>query len=271
MSPITLVVSDVDGTLVNKDKQLTPGVIDAVARLRGGGTRFTVISARPMSGIMPVADLLGLDEPMGAFNGGIVFRRGGEVLSHVTIPEDVARGVWAAADGVEADRWVFADDRWYCSVDRGEHARRERVSSNQEPIVTDDMEALLDRADKITFVSDDEPLLIALHEKIGGYGDRATIGQSQSYYLDVTALAANKGDGVEALVEAIGVDLAATAVIGDQANDLPMLERAGLSIAVGNAPPHVRKAAGHVAASHEEDGVADAIDRFIQPRTGAPK
>lgn len=263
-----LVVSDVDGTLVDKDKMLTPAVVDAVTRLRAAGVRFTLISARPMSGVLPLAGTLGLAEPLGAFNGGVVFRPDGEVLSHDRIPADVARDIWAAADGVEADRWVFADDRWHATHGEGEHARRERLSAFQEPVITEDLRPLLDRADKITFVSDDEPLLRALHDKIRRWSDRATIGQSQTYYLDVTAPTANKGAGVEALAAAIGVDLADTVVIGDQANDLPMIERAGLSIVVGNAPPHVQAAADHVVAPNTADGVADAIDRIILPMTG---
>ena len=264
-----LVVSDVDGTLVDKNKTLTPAVIDAVARLRAAGVRFTLISARPMSGVLPIADELALAEPLGAFNGGIVFRLGGEVLSHDRIAADVARGVWAAARDVDVDCWVFADDRWYATTGEGKHAQSERTSAFQEPVVTDDLEPLLSRADKVTFVSDDEPLLRDLHDRIRGWSDRATIGQSQTYYLDVTAPTANKGAGVEALAAAIGVDLADVVVIGDQANDLPMIARAGLSIVVGNAPPHVRAAADHVVASNTQDGVADAIVRVILPLIGA--
>ena len=261
-----LVVSDVDGTLVDKDKRLSPAVVDAVARLRRAGVRFSLISARPMSGVLPLAATLGLADPLGAFNGGIIFRPDGTVLSHDRIPADVARGIWAAAEGVAADRWVFADNCWYATSGDGEHSTRERLSAFQDPVVTADLEPLLTRADKITFVSDDEPLLKALHAKIAGWKDRATIGQSQTYYLDVTALTANKGAGVEALAAATGVDLSDTVVIGDQANDLPMIERAGLSIVVANAPPPVQAAADHVVAANDADGVADAIDRIILPR-----
>ena len=74
MSPIRLVVSDIDGTLVDKQKQLTPATAAAVLRLEDAGVGFTVISARPMSGIMPIAETLAIDAPMAAFNGGIIFR-----------------------------------------------------------------------------------------------------------------------------------------------------------------------------------------------------
>jgi Cof subfamily protein (haloacid dehalogenase superfamily) len=264
---IRLLVSDVDGTLVDKQKQLTPATIAAVARLRDAGIGFTIISARPCSGMLPIADALAIDAPMAAFNGGIVFRRDGRVDSHVTIDEGVARGVFALIGDAPVDVWVFADDRWYASTDQGVHVEHERVASNQAPIVTSDFAALLDHADKITLVSDDRVLLGALTDRAkAAFGDKATVAQSQTYYLDVTALAANKGDGITALAAAFDVPLALVAAIGDQANDLPMLARAGLSVAMGNGPEAVRHAAQHVTLGNDQDGVAHAIDTLILPR-----
>ena len=263
---IELVVSDVDGTLVDQDKQLTDGTIAAVGRLREAGIAFTVISARPMSGIQPLLEPLELDEDVGAFNGGIVFRRDGTIVSRHTIDEAVARGVIAMAAGEQVDTWVFADDQWFATDGDGPHTASERVSSNQEPVVRPDFDDLLARADKITFVSDDEDRLRALYEQAHGrYGEQATIAQSQTYYLDVTALEANKGDGVAALAQSNGVDLADTAVIGDQRNDLPMLTRAGWPIAMGNAPDDVKAAARNVTRANDQDGVAHAIETIILP------
>lgn len=262
---IRLLVSDLDGTLVNREKDLTPATIAAVERLRAAGVGFTVISARPMSGIRPLLEPLGLDGDVAAFNGGIVFRRDGTIVSHVTIPEDVARGVMAMADGV--DTWVFADDRWYASDGTGPHTQSERRSSAQEPVVVASFDDLLGRADKITFVSDDEAALHTLYERVHArFGTQATVAQSQTYYLDVTATAANKGDGIAALAKALDVDLADTAAIGDQANDLPMLARAGLSIAMGNAPDAVKAKAQKTTRTNDDDGVAHAIDTMILAR-----
>jgi len=263
---IRLLVSDLDGTLVDKDKNLTPATIAAVDRLRAAGVGFTVISARPMSGIRPLLEPLGVDGDVAAFNGGIVFRRDGTIVSHTTIPADIARGVMDMAEGVYT--WVFADDQWYASNGDGPHTQSERRSSAQEPVVVASFDDLLDHADKITFVSDDEAALHALYERVHArYGKDATVAQSQTYYLDVTALTANKGDGIAALAGALDVDLADTAAIGDQANDLPMLARAGLSIAMGNAPDAVKAKAHTTTRANDEDGVAHAIDTIIL-RTG---
>ena len=270
MSPITLVVSDIDGTLVDKQKQLTPATTAAVARLEAAGVGFTVISARPISGILLIVETLGLDGPMAAFNGGILFRRDGTITEHHVIDEQVARGVMAIAADSPVDLWVFADDHWYASTDQGEHVAHERLASNQEPVVTDDFDALLARADKITFVSDDAPMLSQLADRCkAAHGEDATIVQSQVYYLDVTALTANKGDGLTALAAAFGQPLDAIAALGDQYNDVPMLERAGLSIAMGNAPDPVKSIAHAVTSGNDADGVAHAIDTIILPRIGA--
>lgn len=261
---IRLLVSDVDGTLVDPQKQLTDGVIAAVGRLRAAGVGFTIISARPRSGLMPIAEALSLDEPIGAFNGGIVFRRSGEVTAHHRVAADVARGIWDMIGDAPVDRWVFADDRWYASTDQGVHVEHERRASAQEPVVTQDFDALLSRADKITFVSDDQPLLRALTERVvPEYGARATVVQSQTYYLDITAPEANKGAGITQLAEAFGITLTETAAIGDQANDLAMLEKAGLAIVMGNAPDAVKAKADQVSLGNDQDGVAYAIDHFI--------
>lgn len=266
---IRLVVSDIDGTLVDKQKQLTPATTDAVRRLEEAGIGFTVISARPMSGIMPIADTLGIDEPMAAFNGGIIFRRDGSIAEHHVIDAAAVRGVLDIAADSPVDTWVFADDRWYASTDAGEHVQHERVASNQEPVVTTDFSALVDCADKVTFVSDDHAMLADLAERCkAAHGPEATIAQSQPYYLDVTALAANKGDGLVALAATFDQPLDAVAVLGDQYNDVPMLERAGLAIAMGNAPDPVKALSDHVTTGNHADGVAHAIDTIIFPRIG---
>ena len=264
--PYRLLVSDVDGTLVDKQKQLTPGTIAAVARLRAAGIGFTIISARPRSGMRPIADALKIEGPMAAFNGGIVFHRNGTIDAHHVVEPAVARGVFDLLDGLSVDTWMFADDRWYSSTDQGVHVEHERVASDQTEVVTTDFSALLERTDKITFVSDDPPTLKELHDRIDArFADRATVAQSQTYYLDITALAANKGAGIEALAGAAAVPLTQVVAIGDQMNDLPMLTRAGLAIAMGNAPAAVQDASAHVTTANDVDGVAHAIDTLILP------
>lgn len=266
---IRLVVSDVDGTLVDRDKKLTDATIDAVRRLRASGIHFTIISARPRSGMMPIADALDLDGPMGAFNGGTIFRRDGALLCQHRIEPAMVKAMFDLVGDAKVDRWMFADDRWYASTDCGEHVDHERVASDRPPIVTDDFAALYDRADKLTFVSDEPGVLADLHHRAAGLAARATIAQSQPYYLDVTALAANKGDGIAALAQEIGVPLSAVMAIGDQVNDLPMFARAGVSVAMGQAPADVQSKADRITAANDADGVAAVIRTLLDGGEGA--
>jgi Cof subfamily protein (haloacid dehalogenase superfamily) len=264
---IRLVVSDVDGTLVRKDKSLSQQVIAAVHRLRAAEIPFTLISARPVSGVLPLIAPLGIDIPLAAFNGGVLFRPDGSIIEQHVVDEEVVRGMFALAAELDVGRWVFADNKWYSSTSEGLRVERERLASNQAPILRSDFSDLYARADKVTFVSEDRDLLAGLAEKASAlFGDRATIGQSQTYYLDVTDTLANKGDGVAALARELGIDLADIVVLGDMDNDVAMFVRAGLSIAMGQAPDSVKAAADLVSSTNEADGVAHAIDALILPR-----
>ena len=262
--PIRLLISDVDGTLVRKDKTVSDATVAAVRRLRGAGVRFTLISARPLTGVQSILQRLGVDLPVGAYNGGTIARPDGTRVSAARVDAATAREAVAAFDLDWVVTWVFADGRWHTRTTDTPHNASEIVTAAQQPTVVDDFAPLLDRVDKIVAVSDEEPRLAALErttqEALKG---RATVARSQTYYLDVTAPEANKGHGVTELAKALGVPLAQTAVVGDGQNDVYMFKVAGLSIAVDNASEEVKKAADHVTASNVDDGVAKAIDRYI--------
>jgi Cof subfamily protein (haloacid dehalogenase superfamily) len=267
---IRLLVSDIDGTLVRPDKSLGEPVITAARALIDAGVTMSLISARPASGMIWIAKALGLTAPLAAFNGGTILRPNGEILAvHRLDPED-AKQALALIERPEIMTWLFHADRWHAGRLDEVHVPRERKAANQEPVVGADFSTLLDAVDKIVAVSDDHDLLARLETEVGAaLGDRATVSRSQPYYLDITAPAANKGAGIEALARSCGIALTATAAIGDQRNDMAMFAKAGLSIAMGQAPEQVRAAADRVTGSDEADGVAQAIDRILLPMIGA--
>jgi hypothetical protein len=128
------------------------------------------------------------------------------------------------------------------------------------------MAHLFGEVDKLTWVSDNPDLLHRLQAEMrDAIGGDATIGLSQTYYLDLTHPQANKGEGIATLARIAGVDLAHVAVLGDQFNDVPMFERAGLAIAMGQAPDAVKAKAAYVSTSNDADGVAHAIDTILLP------
>lgn len=263
---IRLVVSDIDGTLVRKDKTLSEGVVAAIRQVREAGLPVSLISARPPSGMLWVAERLGLTQPFGAFNGGTIVAPDGTILSADHVAPDAAARTLEMLDRPGITPWLFAGGAWYAKTTANPYVPREIRSANVDPIIVADFSTLLAHVDKIVGVSDDHDGLARLEGEVhDALGAAATVVRSQAYYVDVTAPTGNKGDGLIAVAKAVGVDPADVIVFGDQRNDLPMFARAGVSVAMGNAPDEVQAAATHVALSNDEDGVADAIARFVLP------
>lgn len=269
-SEIGLMICDIDGTLVRRDKSLPDQNVAAIKDLMTRGVAVSLISARPAAGILPIAKQLSLKGPFGAFNGGTIFTADGVEEQASQVPAALAEQLLALYAETGVTRWFFATDRWLSSDLADPHTPREVMSSGLQPKAVSDFAPYLCDADKVVAVCDDPAAMDALEAKARAVvGQLATLVRSQDYYLDCTALAANKGDGVTRLAALYGVPLRAVAVIGDQGNDVAMFRRAGLAIAMGQASAAVQAEAHFVAASNEQAGVADAIARFILPRIGS--
>ncbi|WP_279358071.1 Cof-type HAD-IIB family hydrolase [Methylobacterium indicum] len=266
-SPIRLVVTDVDGTLVTGDKRLTPRAVRAVEALRARGIAFTVASSRPPIGLRPLVAPLGLTLPMGAFNGSTVVRPDLSLVDETLIPEAAARKAAArfAAEGIAL--WVFAEGAWLLTDPAGAYTDLERRTLQAEPRVVDDLAPHLGRAAKLVGVSRDHAALAALELRLAEeIGEGAAVHRSQAYYLDVTPPHVDKGHFVARLAGELDIALAQVAVLGDMANDTAMFSRAGLSIAMGNASEAVQRAATHVTGTNEADGFAEAIETYVLGR-----
>jgi Cof subfamily protein (haloacid dehalogenase superfamily) len=261
---ISAIVSDVDGTLVTNDKQLTDRTRAAVAAIRKAGIPFSIISSRPPRGIASLMKALGIDRPSAGFNGGVVVAPDLSVLKQHLISPETARRTVDFLAGREVDTWVFSGQDWLLQNEAGPHVEHEANTVGFPPIVVAEFGNALDTAAKIVGVSRNHDFLtgceLALAELMG---DAATVVRSQLYYLDTTDRLANKGVGLLELAKLVGVPPSEVAVIGDGGNDVTMFEQAGLSIAMGNAQPAVKAEAHFVTASNSEDGFAEAVERFI--------
>jgi len=264
---IRLVVSDVDGTLVRDDKSLPEVNRDAILGLAAEGVATTLISARPPSGMLALGATLHLPGPFAAFNGGTLFDPDGTIRFAHRLEAADAAAVLRLIGRPGVTLWVYADGAWFVGALDVRHVPRERLAAAVEPVIRTDFTGLDGRIDKIVAVSDDHELLRQLEGQARSMiGDRATIARSQLHYLDITHRLANKGDGITALAQAFEVELGEVAAFGDMANDLPMFARAGLSVAMGQAPDCVRTAATATVTTNDEGGVAEAIARFVRPR-----
>jgi Cof subfamily protein (haloacid dehalogenase superfamily) len=262
---IKLVIADVDGTLVTSTKVLTPRTREAVARLRERGVRFTLTSGRPPRGMAKIVEALGLTEPIAAFNGGVYVKSDLKtVLLQRTLPRPVAQQVVDHLLERGLDVWVYQAATWYVRRFDAFRVDRERSNVGFDPVVIDDLHSVLDEPVKIVGVSRDHALVAQCEAELTArLGAEAAAARSQPYYLDVTHPEANKGMVVREAARILQLPLSDVASIGDMANDVPMLEVAGVGIAMGNAAPEVQRAARHVTLSNDADGFAHAVDTFI--------
>jgi Cof subfamily protein (haloacid dehalogenase superfamily) len=261
---ISLVLADVDGTLVTEQKALTERAQEAVRRLREVGIRFAITSGRPPLGMAMLFDALELDTPIAGFNGGLFVERNLTILAQKTVPADVARQAIDLIREHGLDAWVYNGNDWLITRPGAPHVAREAWTVKFEPKVVTDFADSLHRVAKIVGVSDDlDRVRRCEADAQAAFGARATANRSQPYYLDITNKDANKGAVVDYLARQLAVPPEEIATIGDQPNDVLMFRRSGLSIAMGNASDEVKAQATVVTASYNDEGFAKAIERFV--------
>jgi Cof subfamily protein (haloacid dehalogenase superfamily) len=264
-SKFGLVVSDVDGTLVTKDKVLTPRAIAAVHALHAAGIGFSICSSRPPFGLRMLVEPLQLKLPYGGYNAGRIVDPDGKVVEEKLIPADAAKqAVEMFYDNGITSIWVFSGNQWLIRDRNGAHVDHETHTVQTPPTVVDSFDGHLGAAGKIVGASDDYDR-VAASEAQGraALAGRATVGRSQQYYCDVTPPGINKGRIVELLGERLGVERERIATFGDMGNDAEMFKKAGFAVAMGNASPEIKAMAQAVTLSNEEDGFAIGIERYI--------
>jgi Cof subfamily protein (haloacid dehalogenase superfamily) len=268
---IRLVLSDVDGTLVTTDKVLTDASVDAVRRLGDAGITFAVTSGRPPRGMSMLVEPLGLTTPIAAFNGGLFVDAAMRTIEQHALPPDVVPGVVSLLVDRGLDPWVYRGADWFVRDDGAAHVDREAWTVGFRPTVVSDLDGIVDGVVKISGVSDDLDRVAAVEaEARTAFGDHVSAARSQDYYLDVTHPQANKGGVVRYLSARLGIPVDQIATIGDMPNDVLMFAHAGLSIAMGNASPEVQRAARRVTTTNDDEGFANAVERFVLPAAPGP-
>ncbi|MGV2979815.1 HAD family hydrolase [Camelimonas sp. ID_303_24] len=262
------VVSDVDGTIVNRDKEVTEASRDAARRLRAAGIGLTIASSRPPWGMRHVAEALQIDGPIAGFNGAVVVDRAGKALRETRIPAEAARAALELLEAEKISAWLFTDSQWLVLDPDGPHVAHEQRTIRSDPAVVADFAPWAAQGCKIVGASDDYDHLADVARRMGALlGTSANSGLSQKYYLDVTPPGVDKGSAVAFVSEAFAIPAAAIAVIGDMDNDVAMFRKAGFAIAMGNGSPAALAAADMVTRSNNEDGFAAAIEALLDGRT----
>lgn len=264
MTAISLVISDVDGTLVTPDKEVTPASAQAARRLADNGIGFTVVSSRPPAGLRMLVAPLALRLPMGAFSGGAIVAPDMAVIEAHFVPQAAAQRAVAMLLEGGVDVWLYTPDGWLVRSAGDHYIPKEKRTIQSDPVVVADFGPHLARVFKIVGSSQDFERLAACETALcAAIGDQAVVARSQAYYLDVTPPGLDKGTFLEALSRHLGIAPGAIAVLGDMANDLAMFRKAGMSIAMGNATAEVKASATHATAANTDDGFAKAIEAYV--------
>ncbi|MGO9389700.1 Cof-type HAD-IIB family hydrolase [Rhodoblastus sp.] len=261
----SLVLADVDGTLVTSRKTLTSRAIASVKELNDAGIAFAITSGRPPRGMAMLIEPLTLRTPIAGFNGG--------VLTHpdLTLIESRSLAPSAARKSVELlldeglDAWVYTQDEWLIRDPKAPHVARETATVKFAAKVVPRFEsAHLAHAAKIVGVSDDPDLIAAAESGLRkSLEAKASVARSQPYYLDITHPCANKGAVAADLSRLLEIPAERIVTIGDMPNDVLMFRKAGFSIAMGNASDEVKAQASAVTDSNDAEGFAKAMRRFV--------
>jgi Cof subfamily protein (haloacid dehalogenase superfamily) len=259
---IALVISDIDGTLITSNHELTEATLAVARMLYGKGIHLSLASSRPPRSILPFAKALGLRSPFAAFNGALVTTLDGDVVARSIITPSVILAVKAIADEFGLGVWLYDESDWWVArrdafVDREEH------TSGFGPRIDGYDERLNGEANKLTVVGKPEMVAQAEQRVLSDMGGEVSASRSKPRFLDVTARGMHKGAAVIRLAEILNVSTEQVAVIGDGPNDIDMFKQAGVSIAMGQGVDDVREAASYVTTSNDDEGWARGIERYV--------
>lgn len=261
---VALVLSDIDGTLLDNNKRLTPGAPEAVHRLYRAGIRFTLASARPPQLARELVRKLEVREPFACFNGALFVGPDEAVLHKLPMSTTDAQIVADHIFQNGFDLWVWTDTDWYVSNPTGVHVEHHEdlMGSKATPLPSHDMSQFV--VLKLVGVSDDYDGLAKAEKELASLsGTSISATRSSPYYLDVTDVKANKGEVVLTLSRMLHIPADQIATIGDMTTDTLMFRQSGISIAMGNAFDDVKAQAKYVTRSNQEDGFAYAMDHFV--------
>lgn len=262
--PVRLLLLDLDDTLLGKDLQISPANREALSLARQRGVHVTLATGRMFQSMRPYAETLGLETPLIAYNGALARPLTGPDLWHEPLANATAQALLArlAAQAVTVN--LYLDDRLYVKeLDHWAQLYSANAGVPAEPV--GDLAAFLaDRAPTKMLAMGDPALLVDLRANLSAtFAGRAEIVTSKPHYLEIMAPDISKAKALVRLAVRLGLDPDETMAVGDGPNDLEMLLAAGVGVAVGNAPAEVQARVKHIVAPYDQDGVAEAVARFI--------
>ena len=270
VSPLSyrIISLDLDGTLTNSQKVITPRTFEALMRAQREGVRIVLASGRPTYGISSLAQQLQLDKFDGfvlSYNGGrIIDWRTEKAIYSQTVDTDLVPTLYIFAESAKLPIVTYQSNAILASFNEGKYLAEE-ARINGMPVVVAEASAIQGGATK--FLIPGEPqLLVDLEAKMKEVlSNRMEIFRSAPFFLELTPKGIDKAQSLQRLLAHLGMKREDLMAFGDGFNDLSMLEYAGMGVAMGNAVDEVKAIADFITISNDEDGIAIALEQLLYP------
>jgi Cof subfamily protein (haloacid dehalogenase superfamily) len=262
-----LLAADMDGTLLNDARELTARTKDAIRRYAAAGGIFVPASGRPMCAMGLVAELLDSYTPFIVYNGAMaVTRLSNEVLFSITLSANVVPEIYEAGCERGLPVALWSRERLYINRDCEELRNYQQATNTRAELVGSPaaLDALAKNGvTKVLWI--DEPASIAGYqpEYRARFGGTVNCHGTRPEMFEFVDASASKALALRKVCERLGVPRDETVAVGDGYNDVPMLEYAGLGVAMENACDEAKRACARVTASNNDDGVAVLIDKLL--------
>ena len=263
-----MIVLDLDGTLTNNKKEITPRTKQALMQAQAAGVHVVLASGRPTYGIVPLAEELKLKDNGGyilAFNGGkIIDCTNNEVLFEQKLDEQLVPILFQEAKKAGMEILTYQGEGIAATNKDDEYVQHEAFINKMPVMQYDDfLNQLVYPINKCLIVGDPTPLHeleIRLAKELEGKMD---VYRSADFFLECVPLGIDKARALDRLISSLRISREEVIACGDGYNDLSMIRFAGLGVAMANAAKDIQSEADFVTLSNEEDGVAHVIERFI--------
>lgn len=264
-----MVCLDIDGTLLNSQHKLTDNTKAAIRKVtEEKNIKVVLVSARPPKGIIPLQKELGITQPLICYSGALVLDDKLQVLENKTIPVSVVKKIYDCARESSIHVSLYKDDDWY--VEELDYwAKQEGDIVNSTPAVLN-FTSLFELwqkentgPNKLLIMGQPDEMITLNSNLKQLLFDSVNMYPSKSTYLEIMPKGASKTAAIGILSEKFDIKHSETIAMGDNYNDVDMIEYAGLGIVMGNAPEAVKSHADYVTLSNDEDGVSAAINKFI--------
>ena len=263
-----LLALDIDGTLTNTQKDITPATLEKIIEAQEKGHIVAIASGRPLPGIRKIADTIELDRFGGyvlAFNGGrIVDYSTGEVVYQAVLDNDVVRDIYDYCLKAGCGMVTYDGDRVITGTDIDGYMTFEASINHMEIMRIDNFREYIDfPLNKCLLTADPDKAEKIEQELAEKFGDQLNIFRSEPYFVEIMPPNVHKATSLEKLLEVLHMDRKDLVACGDGYNDLTMIEYAGVGVAMANAQDIVKEHADYITLSNDEDGLVPVVDKFI--------